>query len=399
MCRILLAMMIAISPQLGVAQRSEKQIRGAVAILLTPMIHNGQVVRGPNGELQYSMLLADHTNDRGHAPLGGTVEPGETARAAAARETAEESRFAFKESAVLQKLELAKPIVVGTVAFFVTVVDYINPDKIERAAFEGAGSNERMGFSWVPVDVVTQIVASEDRKISKQYRSRLARSDYLWTAFSDVYPLISGAIAKQIEKDRIEREQKSSVPRRLVTGRDESGKSVVKSFDVTPRIVHLDSAPGLVFYDQYATNATPSLSGEEPDPMLAKDLKGIHPNGTLFRMLTIPPTPKEAVATPAAYTTYLAEVDQKIPDLAGTFERDEPGMHTTDTLDYVVIIRGEILLELDKGKTVHLRPGDCVVQNGTRHRWINPGDQPCLMAAIMIGGKRNGAREDGAKGH
>jgi mannose-6-phosphate isomerase-like protein (cupin superfamily) len=45
-------------------------------------------------------------------------------------------------------------------------------------------------------------------------------------------------------------------------------------------------------------------------------------------------------------------------------------------------------LELDDGNIVHLRQGDCIVQNGTRHRWRNPGSEPCLMAFVSVGGKR-----------
>jgi mannose-6-phosphate isomerase-like protein (cupin superfamily) len=60
----------------------------------------------------------------------------------------------------------------------------------------------------------------------------------------------------------------------------------------------------------------------------------------------------------------------------------------SDSLDYNIVIRGELILELDDGKTVRLRPGDCVIQNGTRHRWINPTSEPCLMASVLIGGQR-----------
>jgi mannose-6-phosphate isomerase-like protein (cupin superfamily) len=60
----------------------------------------------------------------------------------------------------------------------------------------------------------------------------------------------------------------------------------------------------------------------------------------------------------------------------------------SDSLDYDIVIRGKLILELDDGKTVHLRPGDCVIQNGTRHRWINPTSEPCLMASVLIGGQR-----------
>jgi mannose-6-phosphate isomerase-like protein (cupin superfamily) len=63
-------------------------------------------------------------------------------------------------------------------------------------------------------------------------------------------------------------------------------------------------------------------------------------------------------------------------------------MHTTDTLDYCVVVRGEMILEVDDGKTAHLHQGDCVVQNGTRHRWRNPSTEPCLMAFVLVGGSR-----------
>jgi hypothetical protein len=59
------------------------------------------------------------------------------------------------------------------------------------------------------------------------------------------------------------------------------------------------------------------------------------------------------------------------------FDRSAPGMHTTDTIDYGVVVRGEMTLELDDGKVIHLRQGDCIVQNGTRHRWRNPLPEPC----------------------
>jgi mannose-6-phosphate isomerase-like protein (cupin superfamily) len=61
-------------------------------------------------------------------------------------------------------------------------------------------------------------------------------------------------------------------------------------------------------------------------------------------------------------------------------------MHTTDTIDYGIVVRGEMTLELDDGQKVHLRQGDCIVQNGTRHRWRNPLPEPCLMAFVSLGG-------------
>jgi hypothetical protein len=180
----------------------------------------------------------------------------------------------------------------------------------------------------------------------------------------------------------------SSTPRRALTGRDEANKSIFKSFDVTPQVLRFKSAPGLVFYELYATDGLPELSGHEPDPMLTKKGSFPRPGGTLFRLVQFPPNPPEgSKLDPAAYTSYLDELDQKLPGMARHFERDAPGMHTSDSVDYGVVIRGEIILEIDDGKTVHLRQGDCVVQNGTRHRWRNALAEPALMAFVLIGGK------------
>jgi hypothetical protein len=75
-------------------------------------------------------------------------------------------------------------------------------------------------------------------------------------------------------------------PKRALTGRDEAGKSVFKSFDVTPMVAEIDSSPGLTFYELYMTEGVPGLTGLEPDPMLkgTKDFPG--PGGTMFRLIS-----------------------------------------------------------------------------------------------------------------
>jgi quercetin dioxygenase-like cupin family protein len=79
---------------------------------------------------------------------------------------------------------------------------------------------------------------------------------------------------------------------------------------------------------------------------------------------------------------------EHFPGLADHMDPSAPGMHTTQTVDYGVVIRGEITLELDEGAKVRLRPGDCVVQNGTRHAWRNETDRECVMAFMIVGANR-----------
>jgi quercetin dioxygenase-like cupin family protein len=63
-------------------------------------------------------------------------------------------------------------------------------------------------------------------------------------------------------------------------------------------------------------------------------------------------------------------------------------MHTTDTIDFEYVVSGECYLELDDGAEVHLRAGDTVVQNGTRHRWANRSSEPCTLVVCIVGAAR-----------
>jgi hypothetical protein len=179
-------------------------------------------------------------------------------------------------------------------------------------------------------------------------------------------------------------------PKRVLTGRDAAGKSVFKSVDVTSKVVEIDSNPGLTFYELYMTEGVPRLTGLEPDPMLQGTKAFPGPGGTMFRLISYPPKRPEGWKPPPGVTfaSALGEMSQKIPRMGEHFEHGAPGMHTSDTIDYGVVVRGEMTLELDDGKIVHLRQGDCIVQNGTRHRWRNPLPEPCLMAFISVGGQR-----------
>ena len=179
-------------------------------------------------------------------------------------------------------------------------------------------------------------------------------------------------------------------PKRALTGRDDAGKSVFKSFDVTSTVVEIDANPGLTFYELYRTEGVPRLTGLEPDPMLAGTRAFPGPGGTLFRLISYPAKRPDGWTPPPGVTleSGLRELSEKVPGMGDHFERDTPGMHTTDTIDYGVVVRGEMTLELDDGQKVHLRQGDCIVQNGTRHRWRNPLPEPCLMAFVSVGGKR-----------
>jgi mannose-6-phosphate isomerase-like protein (cupin superfamily) len=200
----------------------------------------------------------------------------------------------------------------------------------------------------------------------------------------------SGAFAAMSQSAAAKDASELPPPKRVLTGRNEAGKSVFKSVEVTSKVVEIDSNPGLTFYENYITEGVPALTGLEPDPMLAGTKAFPGPGGTMFRLISYPPKRPEGYKPPPGVTfeTGLKELSDKVPGMGDHFERNAPGFHTTDTIDYCVVVRGEMTLELDDGQKVTLKQGDCVVQNGTRHRWRNPLPEPCLMAFISVGGKR-----------
>ena len=76
--------------------------------------------------------------------------------------------------------------------------------------------------------------------------------------------------------------------------------------------------------------------------------------------------------------------------LGERLEPDHPGVHTTATIDCEFVVSGRCVLEIDNGATRELGPGDTVIQNGTRHAWRNPFDEPCLMVVALVGAHQDG---------
>ncbi|MFI5035485.1 MAG: cupin domain-containing protein [Acidimicrobiales bacterium] len=144
-----------------------------------------------------------------------------------------------------------------------------------------------------------------------------------------------------------------------------------------------DLLPGWEFYDIWAGDRIPAFPDRGD---MATSTSYFPPvGGFRFSFSVVPP-----MDTPAAegldLDVALAEVDAVMPGMMALIEPD--GMHTTDTIDFEVIVRGQVLLELTDGTSKLLGPGDTVVQNGTRHVWRNPGPESCLMAVFMTGAVR-----------
>lgn len=111
--------------------------------------------------------------------------------------------------------------------------------------------------------------------------------------------------------------------------------------------------------------------------------------GFRFSTFTLPPGTATARTDDLTTEEAIADGEEKLPGLLGYMELDDPGMHTTDTIDFEVVLDGTVILELDDGAEVTLRAGDTVVQNGTRHRWRNPGDVPARLALFVCGAEHD----------
>ena len=146
--------------------------------------------------------------------------------------------------------------------------------------------------------------------------------------------------------------------RRIVTGTGDDGRSFFVSDGAASNVTGFDELWASAGGDPLASAAPASGPAARLEPA---------PGGSSWRVFDLPPD--EVVAA------YLAS--QSVPEVEAS------GFHRTNTVDYVMILDGEVTLELDRGE-VKLGPGDCVVQRATRHAWRNRSGRPVKMAVVML---------------
>jgi quercetin dioxygenase-like cupin family protein len=140
--------------------------------------------------------------------------------------------------------------------------------------------------------------------------------------------------------------------RRVVTGHDANGRAVVKIDEVSSNVI--SSRPGATACVVWTTESFPVNNAGDGDDALRK-VGTTFKNGTVFRVIEFAP----GVA---------------------------PRNHRTDSIDYAVVISGEIDMEIEDS-VVHLNAGDVLVQRGTIHNWVNRGTKPCVMAFVLVDAK------------
>jgi quercetin dioxygenase-like cupin family protein len=145
----------------------------------------------------------------------------------------------------------------------------------------------------------------------------------------------------------------SAAPRRIVTGHDASGKSVVLSDGPTPKTLDIGTA---AFHELWITDHTPApIAAAAPEPT------------------------DRPVRTPPPANGVLVRITEMAPGA-------EAPMHRTETVDVGVVLEGETWLLLDDGSETRMGTGDAVVQRGTNHAWANRSDRPVRMMFVQIDG-------------
>ncbi|EZP30534.1 cupin [Pseudomonas sp. RIT288] len=129
------------------------------------------------------------------------------------------------------------------------------------------------------------------------------------------------------------------------------------------------------------------MSGVQQDPTLAALSLVPGAGETSLAIYDFPPD--IVMQNPQDVGQMIEELGSALPGLFECFEPDHPGMHTTPTIDYGILLQGELWLELDNGEQKRIQPGDIVIQQGTRHAWRNKSDQVARALFVMIGAKRD----------
>jgi mannose-6-phosphate isomerase-like protein (cupin superfamily) len=176
--------------------------------------------------------------------------------------------------------------------------------------------------------------------------------------------------------------------RRVATGHSAQGKAILASDEVVEPVTS-PLMPGLELYRLWGGDEAPKFPDDGSMPAHRDYFPSV--GGFRFGVFTVPPgAPAAPDLAGIDVDAAAAAFEAAVPGLMAHLEPDNPGMHTTATIDYEYVVSGRCVLELDDGATVELGPGDTVVQNGTRHAWRNPYDEPCRMVVVLVGAHRPG---------
>ena len=168
--------------------------------------------------------------------------------------------------------------------------------------------------------------------------------------------------------------------RRIVTGHNAQGKSVIATDAPSPHTLALLDDPPLGMTDLWVTSGSPADNSGSED-LAARAAITLEPprGGSIFRVVEFPPD-----------QATVGKLDREklfeAMHAGGAMDHEgarHPGMHKTATVDYAIVLSGEIYAMMDEGEAL-MKAGDCLIQRGTNHAWSNRSQQPCLVAFVLV---------------
>ena len=173
--------------------------------------------------------------------------------------------------------------------------------------------------------------------------------------------------------------------RRVLTGHDAQGRSTFIADGEAQNVKEMTSMPGLALTDLWETGGAPASNAGDKDAA-ARPVRLEPPkNGTILRIVEFPPDAawRDSADAKAAFKSIGAGHAQDASS-------SDPMMHRTSTVDYIIVLKGEIYAVMDSGEKL-LRAGDILVQRGTNHSWSVRGNEPCIIAAVLVNAKPLGS--------
>lgn len=181
---------------------------------------------------------------------------------------------------------------------------------------------------------------------------------------------------------------KEAAVRRIVTGHDAAGRAIIQEDGPVPRVRRIGGELGPLFFEVWNTRATPAPINRASGEPAEEGIQLAPPkNGTRIRVLDIAPDDASfAAMSREQAAAHFAEVGAAdASSHAGSGSR-HAFMHRTETVDYGIVLEGELTLILDEEETV-VRAGDIVIQRGTNHGWANRSGRHCRIVFILIDGR------------
>jgi len=179
--------------------------------------------------------------------------------------------------------------------------------------------------------------------------------------------------------------------RRVLTGHDDQGRSTFIADGPAPNVKEMSAMPGLALTDLWETSGAPASNAGDKDAAARPVHLEPPKNGTILRIVEFPPD-----------SAWRNRTDGKdgFKSIGAGHAQDkasaDPMMHKTSTVDYIIVLKGEIYAVMETGEKL-LRAGDVMVQRGTNHSWSVRGNEPCIIAAVLVSAKPAVSRTTSSK--